>query len=296
MCIRDRLPVDPLVQVQLDQPDPVAGSDLFTVPTRNVPGMGYSGVNPPDTVGDIGMNYYIQSINTGGGADVRIWDKATPPNVVTTFRMDSLGTGACAGGFGDPVVLYDRQAERWMISEFAGSGNHLCVYVSQTGDPVAGGWFAYDFQTASFPDYPKYAVWSTDAEHGAGSYVATFNDDNIASGGIMALERGAMIVGLPASTLPFQVEGLSGFVIQGPAPADPDGPNPPPDGAAAILLRHRDTEVHDGPAATADLLEGWLFDVSWTDPGSTTWPPSPLVSTCGASFDALLPSPLRCLK
>ena len=47
------------------------------------------------------------------------------------------------------VVLYDELAGRWMMSEFSNSGNRLCVYVSQTGDPVAGGWFNYDFQASA---------------------------------------------------------------------------------------------------------------------------------------------------
>jgi hypothetical protein len=263
----DPLPVDPLVQYQLSQPAAIAGGEGFTTPTRNVPGLGYSGVNPPDTVGDIGMNYYIQSINTGGGADVRVWDKATPPNVVSTFRMDTLGTGACASGFGDPIVLYDRQASRWLISEFAGSGNHLCVYISQTPDPVSGGWYAYDFQTASFPDYPKYAVWATDVHGGDGSYIVTANDGGP---GAYALNRGEMLVGGATQFIRIGMPGLPGFGIQGPTPADPDGPLGPPAGAPAIVMRHRDTELHNGPSASGDVLEMWEFQVDWQNTGSST--------------------------
>ena len=260
--------VDPLVQKQRDFIQPsLRGQEGFTTPIRNVPGMGYTSVNPPDTVGDIGANYYIQSINTGGGADVRIWDKAIPPNVISTFRMDNLGTGACAGGFGDPIVIYDRQAGRWLISEFAGSGNHLCVYISQTGDPVSGGWFAYDFNTPSFPDYPKYAVWATDANDGDGSFIVTANDGGP---GVYALNRGEMLTGGAAQFIRIGMPGLPGFGIQGPTPADPDGPNGPPSGAPAIIMRHRDTELHGGPSATGDVLEMWEFQVDWQNTGSSS--------------------------
>jgi len=260
--------VDPLVQQQRDfTPSILRGSTGFTTPTRNVPGMGYTSVNPPDTVGDIGPNYYVQSINTGGGADVRIWDKAFPPNVVSTFRLDNLGTGACAGGFGDPIVLYDRQAGRWVLTEFAGSGNHLCVYVSQTGDPVSGGWFAYDFNTPSFPDYPKYAVWATDANGGDGSYIVTANDGGP---GAYALNRGQMLIGGAAQFIRIGMPGLPGFGIQGPAPADPDGPLGPPSGTPAIIMRHRDTELHGGPSAPGDVLELWEFQIDWQNTGSSS--------------------------
>ena len=261
--------VDPLLQRQLEAAaDATRGSFQFTSPTRNFAGMGYSGVNPPDTVGDVGPDHYVQSINTGGGADVRVFNKAQPnPAVLATIRLDTLGSGQCGSGFGDPIVLYDRQAERWMIAEFSGSGNALCVYISQTPDPVTGGWYAYNFAMPSFPDYPKFAVWATDANGGDGSYVVTANDGGP---GVIALDRGRMLVGQSASFQRLVMPGLPGFSIQGPTPADPDGPNGPPANASAIVMRHRDTEIHGGPPAPGDLLEMWEFDVDWVSSGNTT--------------------------
>ena len=170
---------DPLVTAQR-QFTPRRGSGGFTTPSRSFPGGGYTGVNPPDTVGDVGPAHYIQLINSGGGAVVRIWDKAEPtPALVTTFSLDSLGSGVCSGGLGDGIVLWDRFAERWMLSEFSGSGNNLCVYISQTPDPVSGGWFSYGFTAPSFPDYPKYGVWPTDANGtSTGPTSSTANDES----------------------------------------------------------------------------------------------------------------------
>src|SRR5690606_34255408 len=119
----------------------------------------------------------------GSGALVRVHDSSNGSVVAGPFAMDSLGTGACASGFGDPVVLYDELADRWLLSEFASGGNHLCVYISQTSDPVAGGWFAYDFSTPSFPDYPKYGVWPD-------AYYVTTNESSPA---IYALDRARML-------------------------------------------------------------------------------------------------------
>ena len=97
-------------------------------------------------------------INAAGGAVYEIYDKdrrrSSPGRPSRLARL-----GFCGSGLGDPIVLYDRSGDRWMLSEFSNSGNRLCVYVSQTGDPVTGGWFNYDFTAPSFPDYPKYAVW-----------------------------------------------------------------------------------------------------------------------------------------
>ncbi|MDH3627245.1 MAG: immune inhibitor A [Acidobacteriota bacterium] len=273
---------DPLLALQQEAAGFV--SRAFTAPSRNFAGQGYSGVNPPDTVGDVGPNHYIQMINTGDGADVAIWDKADPtPALITTITLDSLGSGVCDDGFGDPIVLYDRLTDRWMLSEFSRSGNNLCVYVSQTADPVSGGWFAYGFTAPSFPDYPKYGVWPTDANGGDGSYIVTANDG---SQGVYALDRGAMLLGNPATFQRVTLPALSGFSFQTATPADLDGPNPPPSGAPAVIMRQRDTENHGGPAAPGDLLEMWGFDVDWINTANTVLSTDPSIDV--AEFDSAL--------
>ncbi|HKQ62060.1 MAG TPA: hypothetical protein VJS92_12285 [Candidatus Polarisedimenticolaceae bacterium] len=257
---------DRLLELQLNAETSLV-PDAFTSPSRDFPGQGYTGVNPPDTNGDVGPNHYIQTINMSGGTAVAIYDKATPtPALLATFALDSLGAGSCAGGLGDPVVIYDRQADRWLLSEFAG-GNDLCVYISRTPNPVSGGWFAYDFVAPSFPDYPKYAVWPTDATGGAGSYLVTANDGGP---GIYALDRGKMLLGQAASYQRVAIPGLPGFGFEAPTAADVDGPTPPPANAPAVILRHRDTESHAGPPAPGDLLEIWAFNVNWVSPASST--------------------------
>ncbi len=289
---------DPLLEVQLLQAPPAAALDTLEIstPSRNFEGQGFTSVNPPDTVGDVGPAHYIQMINSGGGALVKIWDKAEPaPNELAAFVLDGLGAGACASGYGDPIVIYDRLADRWLLAEFASSGAHLCVYISRAGDPVTGGWYAYDFETPSFPDYPKYAAWATDSDGGPGSYVVTANDGGP---GVYALDRAAMLAGEPSTFQRLTMPRLPGFGIQGPAPADPDGPNGPPALAPAIVMRHRDTELHDGPAAPADLLEMWLFQVDWDQPANTTLTQAPSIdvaefdsAVCGTVFGGCFPQP-----
>ena len=147
--------VDPLLAAQ--QAVPESSSRAFSTLLVDIAGQGYSGVNPPDTVGEVGPNHYVQMINGSGGAVVRIYNKSGG-TVGNQFAVNSLGTGACSTGYGDPIALYDTLAGRWLLSEFGQTGNHLCVYVSLTDDPT-GSYYAYDFTTPNFPDYPKYAVW-----------------------------------------------------------------------------------------------------------------------------------------
>ena len=236
----------------------------FVNPVANFIGSPNTGAAPPDPTGDVGPNHIIQAVNA---SLVRIWDKSLPnPNLLAQFSLDSLGSANCGTSGGDPIVLYDRLADRWMLSEFADAGSTLCIYISQTPDPVSGGWFNYNFDVPAFPDYPKYGIWPTDVNGGAGSYVVGANDGGPS---IFALDRGNMLQGNAATFQRFVVGGLSGFGFQALQPADLDGPMPPPNASPALVMRHRDTEAHGGSAA-GDLLEIFEVQVDWDTPANST--------------------------
>jgi fibronectin type 3 domain-containing protein len=263
-------------------------SRALSTPTTNFAGQGYTGVNPPDTVGDVGPNYYIQSINGGGGALYVIYNK-NGTVAAGPFSMESLGTGQCGSGLGDPIILYDELAGRWMISEFSNAGNQMCVYVSQTSNPISGGWYNYSFSGNSFPDYPKYGVWPD-------AYYVGTNESTL---GIYAFDRQAMLSGSAASSQRFSTSKLSGFGFQMLQPADHDGATAPPSGAPGIFMRHRDTEVHSGLTdASNDYLEIFEFSVDWTTPSNSTLtgPIQIAVSEfdstlCGLTSFACIPQP-----
>jgi len=278
--------VDPLLAVQ--EAAPQSSSRAFSAPLVNILGQGYSGVNPPDTVGEVGPSHYVQMINGSGGALVRIYNKSGG-TVGNQFALDALGSGSCASGYGDPIVLYDTLAGRWLLSEFASSGNHLCVYVSQTGDPT-GAYYAYDFTTPYFPDYPKYAVWPD-------AYYVTTNETGAPA--VYALDRAKMLNGQAATFQRFTGVGLSGFGFESFTPADQDGSAAPPAGSPGIIMRHRDTEVH-GPTgySTQDILELWQFSVNWATPASSSFSKVADILTaefssdlCGLTTFACVPQP-----
>jgi len=256
---------DPLLDAQ-------AGAQvgkLAPAPLLNFSGGGFTGASPPDTVGDIGTNYYIQSTNSTGGSVFRVYDKETGNLVAGPADMSSLAAGApgivnCSSGAGDPIILYDQAAGRWLLSEFSNTGNKLCVYISATGDPISGGWHAYEFGAPSFPDYPKYAVW-IDAY-----YVGT----NESGGpGIYAMDRTSMLAGQAASIQRFNGPSLNGFGFQMITPADFDGANPPPANSPGLFLRHNDDEAHSPGSNNAanDFLEIFEFDVDFANPANSTF-------------------------
>src|SRR5207237_7512748 len=71
---------------------------------------------PPDPNGDVGPNYYVQTVNTSVG----IFDKSSGA-AVAAFTFDSLWSQAGTGppcdnsNQGDPVTLYDPIGDRYLV-------------------------------------------------------------------------------------------------------------------------------------------------------------------------------------
>lgn len=249
---------DPLLDVQAKAP-----LRALDPPILNFAGQGYTGVNPADTVGDVGIDHYIQSINSAGGAIFTVYNKADGSVAAGPIAMDLLGTGACSIGLGDPVVLFDQLADRWLLAEFSSAANVLCIYISRTSDPVTGGWYNYQFSTPSFPDYPKYGVWPD-------AYYAAANESSPA---VYAFNRAQMLAGGAATAQRFTAPDLAAFGFQALIPADADGDTPPPAGAPNPFMRHRDDEAHNFGAnnPAQDFLEIWSFHVDWATPANSTF-------------------------
>ena len=83
-------------------------------------------------------------------------------NDLPTFFNDPTITNTC-----DPVVLYDRIADRFILffQECAGnsSNSYLCICFSKTNNPATGGWWKYKLtgnplNNSCWFDYPKMAV------------------------------------------------------------------------------------------------------------------------------------------
>jgi subtilisin-like proprotein convertase family protein len=238
---------------------------------------------PPDTVGDVGPNHYVQATNIGV---FRIFDKTgTALNVNT--RISTLFSSLPASNKcrtvdnGDPVVLYDPLADRWMISQFALSGasgegfapSYECIAISQTGDPT-GAYFAYGFRSPNdhFLDYPHLGVWTN------GYYMAThqFNSPGTAyvEGGFWAFNRDKMLVGDPTAN--FIYIGRSADF--GHMPLDIDGNVPPAAGTPAMFFSNSADEF-----GGADSILSYEFVPDYNVPANSTLTVKPAVAT--AAFD-----------
>ena len=259
---------------QRDVPDGVSFSGTLI---NDWPGLAWTGGNPPDVVGDVGPNHYIGMVNA---SRFIIWDKQGNILVGETFlrTLWDGGSSPCADGDGDPIVRYDGLADRWMMSEFDLSGNTFCIYISQSPDPVSGGWFAYEFSAPSFPDYPQYGVWP-DAY-----YVSSYESPVL---GIYAFDRASMLAGQPATFQRFTVPQLNGSAprVTRILPTDLDGPAPP-NGAPAMFARTVDaTQDSSDPN---DRIEIWEYSVDWVTPANSSLT---LLQSIPTTFQLLACSP-----
>lgn len=239
-------PLDPLLRIQGlqtgDTPSP-----LFTVEGLN----NFAGVSPPDTIGDVGPNHYAQMVNSTA---FNVYDKAGTLLAGYPKDLGALWTsGGCAtSDAGDPIVVYDSLANRWLLAQFRRNfANGICVAVSQTGD-VTGAYWVYEFVTPDFPDYFKISVWPD----------AYYMSSNETAYSAYALERATMLAGGTARFVRFT--GESNFVM----PADVDGSTPPPAGSPGYFYTFKDSAYHGGGA---DRLEISEFHVDWTTPANSTF-------------------------
>jgi hypothetical protein len=189
-------------------------------PILNIDGTGnINGVYPPDTDGDIGLNNYIQMINLSFAVYDKSGNKIYGPVANSTLWSGFPGPWTGTND-GDPIILYDELADRWLASQFAlpnyPSGPfYELVAVSQTSDPL-GSWSRYAFEFDYMPDYPKLAVW-------ADGYYGTFhmfNNGNYKGMGVAVFERDKMLIGDPGAQMVYWGEYPTRY---GYLPSDIDG-------------------------------------------------------------------------
>jgi uncharacterized repeat protein (TIGR01451 family) len=226
---------DTVVQDRLARPN-------MPSPSHNFDGIAYPGVNcncvPPDTNGDVGTTQYVQIVNQG----FQVFDKNTGASVFGPVDIATLWpSGTCRNlGQGDPVVLYDQLANRWVISQFAGNYpatpiTDECIAVSTTSD-ATGSYNAYDFNLGTdFFDYPKLGAWP-DAYYMSMNVFDSTGTDFLGPQPF-AFDRAAMLAGNPSPTFvtsrdpTFFNPDSDSFM-----PADLDGSTPPPAGAPNPFL------------------------------------------------------------
>ena len=226
-------------------------------------------VNPPDPVGDVGPNHYVEMVNLVFGVYSKTGELLLGPADTGTLWA-GFPIEDCTDPSGDPIVLYDQTVDRWILSQFTTRGFYdpelpfyNCVAVSTTSDPT-GTYYRYAFETEHFqyfPDYPKYGVWTD-------SYVITtreFGPVDEYGIGVYGLEKNKMVNGQPARAVSFFLDGNDPATLplvgDGLLPADIDGKQKPKADAAIPLVGTQDDG--GGYGGTFDALNVWDLTVKW---------------------------------
>ncbi len=258
--------------------DPTVQATTGNAPGKEIPAtlVSFNGqpninfVTPPDPNAAVGPNHVVAMCNL----TFQIFDKSGnslfgPANNNTLWA--GFG-GACqTSNSGDPVVLYDREADRYLLSQFtATSAPYMeCIAISTTNDPT-GSYYRYAFSTGNnFPDYPKAGVWP-DAYYFSTREFA--NGVTFVGAGAYALNRAQAIAGNPNPQLiSFLVPPVGGGanVGDGLLPSDMDGSNPPPNGSPNFYVGSQD---NNGPyGATSDALNLYRFHADFNNPGNSSF-------------------------
>jgi len=279
---------DPALQMTV--PAPATPSPMLNF--AGVGSLAYAGLfhAPPDTNGAVGATQYVQWVNLF----FAVYDKATGVKTYGPAAGNTLWTGF--GGDcethndGDPIVLYDKAAYRWIMTQFAitfpsASGPFFqCIAVSTTSD-ATGTWRRFAYQFDNLNDYPKVGVWPD-------AYYITYNMFHRTTGAFLgarvcAYDRNQMLTpsGTPGPDQCFQLTNTYGGLL----PADLDGRRPPPAGSPNYVLAFDD--------ANLDGLNLWKFHVDWMIPanstlmGPTKVPTVPFTVACPLSGGACIPQP-----
>ncbi len=218
---------------------------------------------PPDANVAVGATQVVQTVNTSYKVFYKSGKLELGPGEIYTLwnafagspcMFDSMNPNQV---YGDPVVLYDKMAGRWLVTQVESSDHGItgseCIGVSFTSD-ATGSYHRYSYSfgdtcgnSQCLNDYPKFGVW-------ADAYYASYNmfipngfgGEAFVGAQVVAYDRNAMLAGSPAAMNVFQ-RSTSDFGL---LPSDLDGSNPPPAGEPNFFIE-RPPESCLGPPSSA---------------------------------------------
>ena len=238
-------------------------------PILSFDGLGQvSGVTPPDTEGDVGLDHIVQWNNL----KIAVWDKDDPLGGPIFGPVDGNTLFAGFGGpceatnNGDPIVIYDHLADRWFLSQFAVFDGMECIAISTTSDPT-GPYHRYAFVPVAGQqnDYPHCGLWTD-------GYYCTyrmFPSGTPPFATFHAMERDAMLQGDPAQEVVFGIGCLANNCPDGVQPIHLQGP-PPPAGMPMLFVKDWDDDFN-ATGAAPDRTRMWEMAVDWDNTAASTF-------------------------
>ena len=275
---------DTIVQESIGQQITAIGSGFFGASNNdNGSILGFL-IAPPDTDGQVGTTHFMQMINLLTTIFDKSGDIVLGPFGSNVFWL-GMGGNCEPYNQGDPIVLYDDVADRWLVSQFAFpdtmSTYSQCVAVSQTGDPT-GTWNRYEFSFNDYGlnDYPKHGIVSNSITMMANLFLPRGRSFRWGGTFLGVMDKAAMYAGDDASLIGFNIGTAEfGFVA-----GDLDGSGNVP-------------ALFGTAMSTSNAFDIWQLDVDWaTQVASVSQiasvPITPFDSElCTASRGACIPQP-----
>jgi hypothetical protein len=245
---------------------PLISIDSLSTPLVSFEGMAFDNSCVTESVtsdpsGAIGPRHYVQTVNEA----ISVYDRAgnvLAGPVKTGSFFSPAGFTGCGGDATGATVVYDRYADRWLISR-PGQANSHCLAVSQTSDPT-GVYNIYSFSVdpTRFGDDAKIAVWQD-------GYYLTANAVSIDAGIgnlVSVFERDRLLAGTAARSITFFLPDQTKQLRSQMLPAFVDGPNLPPAGTPNLIVQVQDNDF----GFDADRVQIYEFATSWSDPSAST--------------------------
>jgi len=269
---------DPVVQDSADANTKLGVTLGFNF--DGVDGESAGNVIPPDTNGAVGDKQYFMMTNFA----FQIFDKTTgkaetQPALIYTIWGSAFGGQCGTEDGGDPVVLYDKMANVWLIEQLEYFTSYqICVAVSQTDD-ATGKWNLYSFTfSGGLTDYPKLGIWPD-------AYYLSFNFFGPGYGEPCAMDRATMIAGKANPAMICFSPNSSNMSF---LPSDIDGATLPPNGAPNHYIELGDTNT---------TLNEYDFHVDFAHPKKSTFNGPNVITVpaytelCGGGEGACIPEP-----
>jgi hypothetical protein len=246
-----------------------------TINGLNFEGVSANGFAPPDTNGSVGTTQFVQMTNV----EYAVYDKTSGATLLGPALIHTVWTGfggdcELSGDGGDPVVVFDKAAQRWVVSQLAGNYNSWCMAVSQTSD-ATGSYFRYAFSSnGNLDDYPKVGVWP-DAYYRATN---TFqNKSSFIGANACAFDRANMLSGGAANEICFQETSAVASLL----PSDVDGSTAPPSGEPNFFVE----------LLSSTSLGLFKFHVDFANPANSTFTGPTTISVASYSELGSVPQP-----
>jgi PKD repeat protein len=227
---------------------------------------------PSDANGTVGPNHYMQTVNTTFAVYDKVGNLVAGPTAMNTLFS---GVPGSSYNDGDPLILFDEQAQKWLAVEFSISGSpyYMLIAVSQTNDPT-GAWWRWSFVMNGIPDYEKMGIWHDGYYMGTnyGQLTSSYDD-------VYVFERSAMITGAASPQMvAFHNSNKPQQAFHCIMPLDADGASAPASSPGQFIT------INDNAWGGSDELRIYELAVNWTTPSSSTFTMTQQILV--ASFDS----------